>query len=115
MLASSLLCVSEDFEAVMKDPILPALLRLEADRSPHTRKELSVLCGSILSGRSRKSSEVYKSIWSPISVEYELLAILLLLCSDESEEVKVEAEKVAFTRDTFFFCDYDLVANSRVK
>lgn len=92
-LASSLLCMSEDFETVMKDPILPVLLRLEADRSAHTRRELSVLCGSVLLGRASIALERYQCRWDPVAAEYELLAILVMLCSDESDEVQIEAKK----------------------
>lgn len=95
-LASSLLCVSEDFEVVMKDPILPVLLRLEADRSAHTRRELAILCGCVLLGRANMAVERYQSRWAPMSSEYELLAILAMLCSDESDEVQVEAKKRVF-------------------
>lgn len=96
-LGAALLCVSEDFETILKDPILPVLLRLEADRSAHTRRELSVLCGSVLLGRATKAVERYQSKWVPVKPEQELLAILVMLCSDESEEVILEAKKQVHT------------------
>ena len=80
----------------MKDPIIPILLRLEADRSAHTRRELATLCGAVLMGRATMSAREYHSIWSPVPAELELLAILVMLCSDESEEVQLEAKQVIF-------------------
>ena len=45
-------CVSEDdYETLMKDPVLPLLSRMAGDRSGATRKELANMCRSLLCHR----------------------------------------------------------------
>ena len=86
--------MTEDFDAVMKDPIIPILERLESDRSAHTRRELAGLCGVVLAGRSSRLLVELACSWELNETELQLMSILLMLCSDDSAEVCTEAKQV---------------------
>lgn len=113
-LASVLLCVSDDFDASMREVVLPLLTRLEADRSATTRRELAVLCGTVLCGRARSYFNNYSNAfpnpishqggpiecgaivpWSPCGPEQEVLTVLFALDADENDDVRRESSEVS--------------------
>jgi hypothetical protein len=113
-LASALLCVSDDFDASMREVVLPLLTRLEADRSATTRRELATLCGTVLCGRARfyfnnygigLSSSINPHLdepvasgaishWSPCGPEQDVLTVLFALDADENDDVRKESSEV---------------------
>ena len=72
----------------MKDPLVPLLHRIVADRSPNTRKELAGFCSTVLISRFSKFSG------DLINEDIELMVILILLQGDDVEDVITTAKQV---------------------
>jgi hypothetical protein len=101
----------------MREVVLPLLVKLQADRSATTRRELAAACGMLLCGRARAYYSTYcgatsdgsSSItngeyhvnigkyWSPSGPELDVLATALVLDADENEDVRKECSQVKIT------------------
>jgi hypothetical protein len=119
-------CVTEEYEGVMKEPVMPLLSRMVTDRSAGTRKELCSMCETVVCrrlvafGRSSIESSLslphtsesgskaagaveskpdMNSIPVPgaasVCADVQLIALLVLLRGDESEEVAQSALNVS--------------------
>ena len=84
----------------MKDPLLPLLHRLVADRTPSTRKELVSFSTHVLSARF-----LNRAMGSSTAVDREdldLLVIMLLLRGDEVEDVAQTARNALETSASIY-------------
>ena len=92
-IGNTLACMTQDersteFEAAMKEPLLPLFHLLVADNSTGTRKELAYLLGLVLGKRvGRQPSSSSSSL---AAVDLELIVLLFLLFGDETEECSLE-------------------------
>lgn len=94
-------CISEDYENVMKEPILPLLSRFLIDRVASTRRELSDLCTHILSSRIRARGV------NLVREDLKLLSSLIMLVADDTEAVSSQSRTV-FLFSLYVNVIYDL-------
>lgn len=80
-MGTGLVCIKEEYEKLMEDPVLPVLSKMVADRTAITRKELAIIVSSFLSDRIKLNNSSF------IRADIEATTILLLLQGDESEDV----------------------------
>ena len=73
----------------MKDPLVPLLQRIVADRAASTRSELAAFCGTVLSARlSRRNTDLTPE-------DLEIVVLLVLLQGDEVVDVVTAAKEVS--------------------
>ena len=83
--------MEDGYDIAMKDPILPLLGRVAADRAASTRRELAVLCRVVLKKRAKRAAQVGGEFGE---ADNSLLVLMLLLMKDENSDVTVTATEV---------------------
>ena len=84
-IGTGLVCIKDEYEKLMEDPVLPLLSKMVADRTAITRKELAVIVSTFLSDRIKLNKSSFTR------ADVEATAILLLLQGDEADEVTIAA------------------------
>lgn len=80
-----LAAMQEDYRVIMKDQLVPLLLRLVTDHSAQARLAMTHFCGSVL------SEHVGCRLVEEVSLNVELVVALLLLLADDAEDVRSAA------------------------
>jgi hypothetical protein len=83
----------------MKESILPLLLKMVADRSASTRKELGSIISSFQSSRLLSSEFTSREL---LEQDIECISILLLLRGDDTEDVVNVSREVLIYLFTYF-------------
>jgi hypothetical protein len=85
----------EDYQTLLKEPILSTILRTVSDRTASVRTELAGVCADILVNRIRAclASETMATLQP---VDFELFVVLFLLHGDPIEEVAAESREHLF-------------------
>lgn len=82
--------MSEDYDSLMQELVVPLLTRMVGDRSANTRIVLGHLCEVVITARlsSRGAENV-------VAADHELVTFLVLLQGDDTEEVVNLAHRVS--------------------
>ena len=92
--------MEDGYDIAMKDPILPLLGRVAADRAASTRRELAILCRVVLKKRVKRAGQVGADF---ADADNNLIVLMLLLMKDENADVSVAANEVG--RKSSVFCN----------